>query len=148
MGREEEGSSSNRPELAAFFLALRDTLIEEPLLFFCVTARGLFAIRLEEGSKIEVPLKNKHGKSRWVKCRVSSTTAGSLEFTSRIRGYLDHGDGIQTLNRADMGSTWRLPRDTRLGQRGEAATLSIQGFTPWHHSSHGSHSVSRANMLT
>ena len=35
MGREEEGSSSNRPELAAFFLALRDTLIEEPLLFVC-----------------------------------------------------------------------------------------------------------------
>ena len=25
VGREEEGSSSNRPELAAFFLALRDT---------------------------------------------------------------------------------------------------------------------------
>ena len=33
VGREEEGSSSNRPELAAFFLALRDTLIEEPLLY-------------------------------------------------------------------------------------------------------------------
>jgi len=33
MGREEEGSSSNRPELAAFFLALRDTLLEEPLLY-------------------------------------------------------------------------------------------------------------------
>jgi len=31
--REEEGSSSNRPELAAFFLALRDTPIEEPLLY-------------------------------------------------------------------------------------------------------------------
>jgi len=34
--REEEGSSSNRPELAAFLLVLRDTLIEEPLLY-CVT---------------------------------------------------------------------------------------------------------------
>jgi len=32
MGREEEGSSSNRPELAVFLLALHDTLIEEPLL--------------------------------------------------------------------------------------------------------------------
>jgi len=31
--REQEGSSSNRPELAAFLLALRDTLIEEPLLY-------------------------------------------------------------------------------------------------------------------
>jgi len=35
VGREEEGSTSNRPELAAFFLALDDTLIEEPLLFLC-----------------------------------------------------------------------------------------------------------------
>jgi len=35
VGREEEGSSSNRPELAAFLLALRDTLIEEPLLYLC-----------------------------------------------------------------------------------------------------------------
>ena len=28
VGREEEGSSSNRPELAAFVLALRDTRID------------------------------------------------------------------------------------------------------------------------
>jgi len=35
VGREEEGSSSNWPELAAFLLALRDTLIEEPLLYLC-----------------------------------------------------------------------------------------------------------------
>jgi len=35
VGRKEEGSSSNQPELAAFLLALRDTLIEEPLLYLC-----------------------------------------------------------------------------------------------------------------
>ena len=35
VGREEEGSSSNQPALAAFFLALRDTLTEEPLLYLC-----------------------------------------------------------------------------------------------------------------
>jgi len=35
VGREEEGSSSNRPELAAFFLAIRDTPIEESLLYVC-----------------------------------------------------------------------------------------------------------------
>jgi len=34
VGREEEGRS-NQPELAAFFLALRDTLKEEPLLYLC-----------------------------------------------------------------------------------------------------------------
>jgi len=35
VGREEEGSSSFWPELAAFFMVLRDTLIEEPLLYLC-----------------------------------------------------------------------------------------------------------------
>jgi len=35
VGREEEGSSSNQPELAALLLALRDTLIEKPLLYLC-----------------------------------------------------------------------------------------------------------------
>ena len=29
----KEGSSSNRPELTTFFMALRDTLIEEQLLY-------------------------------------------------------------------------------------------------------------------
>ena len=35
VGRVEESSSSDRPELAAFLLALRDTLIEKPLLYLC-----------------------------------------------------------------------------------------------------------------
>ena len=35
MGREEEGSSSNQPELVTFLLALHGTLIEEPLLYLC-----------------------------------------------------------------------------------------------------------------
>jgi len=36
VGREAEGSSSNRPDLAALFLALRDTLIEKPLLYLLI----------------------------------------------------------------------------------------------------------------
>jgi len=35
VGREEEGPSSNWPELVAFFLALRDMPIKEPLLYLC-----------------------------------------------------------------------------------------------------------------
>jgi len=35
VGREEEGSSTNLPELAPLVLALCDTLIEEPLLYLC-----------------------------------------------------------------------------------------------------------------
>ena len=54
VGREEEGSSSNRPELAAFFLALRDTLIEEePLLYLCDNQSLLKAVTgcIGEGGK-------------------------------------------------------------------------------------------------
>ena len=35
VGREEEGSSSNWPELVAFFLALRDTPMQEQMLYLC-----------------------------------------------------------------------------------------------------------------
>jgi len=45
VGREEEGSSSNRPELAAFLLVLRDTLIEEPLVYVC-DIQSLFKLKV------------------------------------------------------------------------------------------------------
>jgi len=55
VGREEEGSSSNRPELASFLLALqvRDTAIEEPLLFVCDNQSLLKAVNrwIVEGEK-------------------------------------------------------------------------------------------------
>jgi len=53
LGREEEGSSSNRPELAAFLLALRGTLIEEPLLYLCDNQSLLKAVNrwIGEGGK-------------------------------------------------------------------------------------------------
>jgi len=53
VGREKEGSSSNRPELAAFFLALRDMLIEKPLLFLCDNQSLLKAVNrwIGEGGK-------------------------------------------------------------------------------------------------
>ena len=35
VGREEEGSSSNRPELAAGVLALRGTPVTKPMLYLC-----------------------------------------------------------------------------------------------------------------
>jgi len=53
VGRGEVGSSSNRPELAAFLLALRDTLIEEPLLYLCDNQSLLKAVNkwIGEGGK-------------------------------------------------------------------------------------------------
>jgi len=35
VGREEEGSSSNHPELAAFVLALCGTAVTNPMLYLC-----------------------------------------------------------------------------------------------------------------
>jgi len=101
--------------------------------------RGLLKLVLVEGTMIEVPFKNEYGEPIWVKGRVSSTTEGSLKFKFRILGELDHENWVQTLSRADMESTWRLPPATRIGQLGVDAMLSTQGYTPWHHSSHGSH---------
>jgi len=37
VGREEEGSSLNRPELAAFVLALRGTSVTKPMLYLATT---------------------------------------------------------------------------------------------------------------
>ena len=50
---KRDGSSSNRPELAAFFLVLRDTLLEEPLLYLCDNQSLLKAVTrwIGEGGK-------------------------------------------------------------------------------------------------
>jgi len=53
VGREEEGFSSNQPELAAFLLTLCETLIEEPLLYLCDNQSLLKAVNrwIGEGGK-------------------------------------------------------------------------------------------------
>jgi len=45
VGREEEGSSSNRPELAAFVLALRGTLVTKLMLYLCDNQALLKAVK-------------------------------------------------------------------------------------------------------
>ena len=53
VGREEEGSSSNRPELAAFVLALRGTPVTKPMLYLCDNQALLKAVKrwVGEGGK-------------------------------------------------------------------------------------------------
>jgi len=60
VGREEEGSSSNRPELAAFILALRDTPVAKLMLYLCDNQALLKAVKkwVGEGGKatlVEAP---------------------------------------------------------------------------------------------
>jgi len=45
VGREEEGSSSNRPELATFVLALRGTPLTTPMLYLCDNQALLKAVK-------------------------------------------------------------------------------------------------------
>jgi len=53
VGREEEGSSLNRPELAAFVLALRGTPVTKPMLYLCDNQALLKAVKrwVGEGRK-------------------------------------------------------------------------------------------------
>ena len=53
MGREEEGPSSNHPELAAFVLALRGTPVTTPMLYLCDNQALLKAVKrwVGEGEK-------------------------------------------------------------------------------------------------
>jgi len=45
VGREEEGPSLNRPELAAFVLALRGTPVTSPMLYLCDNQALLKAVK-------------------------------------------------------------------------------------------------------
>jgi len=53
VGCEEEGFSSNRPELAAFVLALRRTPVTKPMLYLCDNQALLKAVKrwVSEGEK-------------------------------------------------------------------------------------------------
>ena len=53
MGREEEGSSSNRPQLASFVLAFRGTPVTTPMHYLCDNQALLKAVKrsIGEGGK-------------------------------------------------------------------------------------------------
>jgi hypothetical protein len=88
VGREEEGSSSNRPELTAFLLVLRDTLIEEPLLYLCDNQSLLKAVNrwIGEGGKATLmgaPAASRHRDHTKEDCSKDSNLLGQSESASR-----------------------------------------------------------------
>jgi len=102
--------------------------------------RGLSELTLKKGIKVEIPLENEYGTTTWIAGTVTSTKTGSLDFQVIFPGSaIDAGTWSQTRSRAEMESTWRFPPATRRRQPGVHAILSTQGYTPWHHSQHGSH---------
>ena len=56
MGREEEGCSSNRKELAAFVVALRGTPMTNPMLYLCGNQALLKAAKRWVGEGIKATL--------------------------------------------------------------------------------------------
>jgi len=56
VGREEKGSSSNRPELAAFVLAFRGAPVTKPMLYLCDNQVLLKAVKrcVDEGDKATI----------------------------------------------------------------------------------------------
>jgi len=56
VGREEEGSSPNRPELAAFVLALCSTPVTKPMLYLCNNQALLKAVKRWVGEDSKVTL--------------------------------------------------------------------------------------------
>jgi len=62
VGREEEESSSNRPERAAFVLALRVTLVTKPMLYLCDNQALLKAVKrwVSESVKATLVARRRH----------------------------------------------------------------------------------------
>jgi len=100
---------------------------------------GLSPLTLDKGTKIEIPIKDVHGKIFRIAGQVTSVQTDSLIFKVQFPGCLSRkGDWSQTRSRADMESTWRLPNAWERQPPVQMA-LQTQGFTPWHHPLHGSH---------
>ena len=89
VGREEEGSSSNRSELAAFVLALRGTLVTKPMWYLCDNQALLKAVKrwVGEGRKAKlIGRRNFTGSNRRAQKKNnsrSSDVSGQGESASR-----------------------------------------------------------------
>jgi len=74
VGREQEGSSLNRPELAAFVLALRGTPVTNPILDFCDNQAKLKAVKRWVG---------KGGKAKLVRAPDANILREAIEELSK-----------------------------------------------------------------
>jgi len=88
VGREEEGSSSNRPELAAFVLALRGTRVTTPMLYLCDNQALLRAVKIwvGEGGKAKlVGAPDTNFLQEAIEELRKRTTAGAVTFKSLVK---------------------------------------------------------------
>jgi len=90
VGRVEEESSSNRPELAAFFFALHSTPVIKPMLYLCDNQALLKAVKrwASEGGKatlVGAPDANILLKA--IKEPRKRTTAGTATFLVKVKAH-------------------------------------------------------------
>ena len=116
VGREEEGSSSNRPKLAAFLLALRDTLIEEPLLYFCDNQSLLKAVTMwigEGGKATLVGAPDADILTAAIKILRKRIAAGTATFLVKVKAHR-----VQPANEGADMVAMRLSRIQRYAKSG------------------------------
>jgi len=90
VGREEEGSSSNRLEQAAFVLALRGTPVTNPMLYLCDNQALLKAVKrwVGEGGKAKlVGAPDTDILLEAIKELRKRTTAGAATFLVKVQAH-------------------------------------------------------------
>jgi len=117
VGREEEGSSSNRPELAAFVLALRSTPTTNPMLYLCDNQALLKAIKrwVGEGGKATLSRAPDADISREaIEELQKRTTAGAAMFLVKVKGHrgepvIEEADiqADHAISNKDVPTEWR-----------------------------------------
>ena len=90
MGREEERSSSNCPELAAFVLALRGTPVTTPMLYLCDIQALLKAVKIRlgeggEGTLVGAP--DTYMLLEAIEELRQRTTAGAATFLVKVKAH-------------------------------------------------------------
>jgi len=88
--KEEKGSSSNQPALAAFILALRDTPIEEPLLYLCDNQSLLKAVNRwisEDGKATSVGAPDADILAAAIEILQMRIAAGTATFLVKVKAH-------------------------------------------------------------
>jgi len=106
VGREEQGSSSNRLEFAAFLLALRNTPIEEPLLYLCDNQSLSKAVNrwiCEGGKAISVKAPDANILAAAIEILRKRIVAGTATFLVKVKAHRGEqaNEGTDILARAD-----------------------------------------------
>ena len=87
VGHEEEGSSLNRPDLAAFILALRGTPVTNPMLYLCDNQALLKAVKRWVGEGGKATLADADILLEAIEELRKRTTAGAATFLVKVKAH-------------------------------------------------------------